>query len=128
MARLLAPSMKVGLSLTKTVLKSLAINVLLSIGVTVATSATDAAIQKKIYGFFMTTLIISNEEIDEIMKIVKLLEECGLLINVVRKSIKNETKEQKYGFLRMFLDMLASSLLGNLSKSQRVKSKYLDEA
>ena len=128
MARLLAPSMKVGLSLTKTVLKSLAINVLLSIGVTVATSATDAAIQKKIYGSFMTTLIISNEEIDEIMKIVKLLEECGLLINVVRKSIKNETKEQKYGFLRMFLDMLASSLLGNLSKSQRVKSKYLDEA
>ena len=128
MARLLAPSMKVGLSLTKTVLKSLAINVLLSIGVTVATSATDAAIQKKIYGSFMTTLIISNEEIDEIMKIVKLLEECGLLINVVRKSIKNETKEQKYRFLRMFLDMLASSLLGNLSKSQRVKSKYLDEA
>ena len=120
--------MKVGLSLTKTVLKSLAINVLLSIGVTVATSATDAAIQKKIYGSFMTTLIISNEEIDEIMKIVKLLEECGLLINVVRKSTKNETKEQKYGFLRMFLDMLASSLLGNLSKSQRVKSKYLDEA
>ena len=43
----------------------------------------------------MTTLIISNKELSDIMKIVKSLEELGLLIKVVRETIKNEAKEQK---------------------------------
>ena len=43
----------------------------------------------------MTTLIISNKELSDTMKIVKSLEELGLLIKVVRKTIKNEAKEQK---------------------------------
>ena len=59
--------------------------------------ATHAAIQKKI------TLIISNEEMKNIMKIVKSFEESGLLIKRVSKIIENETKEQKYGFLSMLL-------------------------
>ena len=64
------------------------------------------------YGF--TTLIISNEEMNDIMNIVKSLEESGLLIEGVRETIKNEAKEQKGGFLRMLLGTLRASLLGNL--------------
>ena len=74
----------------KNVLKPLAKSVFIPLGLTVAASATDAAIHKKIFGSNMTTLIISNEEMDDIMKIVKLLEESGLLIKGVRETIKNE--------------------------------------
>ena len=49
-----------------------------------------------------------------IMKIVNSFEECGLLIKGVRKTIKNESKEQKGGFLKMLLGTLGASLLGNL--------------
>ena len=51
---------------------------------------------------------------NDIMKIVKCLEESGLLIKGIRETIKNETKEQKGGFLGMFLETLGASLLGNL--------------
>ena len=56
-------------------------------------SAADAAIQNKIYGSGTTALIISNEEMEDIMKIVKSLEESGLLIKGTSEKIKNETKE-----------------------------------
>ena len=62
-----------------------------------------------------TTLIISNEEMNDIMKIVKSLEEFGLLIKGVSGTIKNEAKEQKGGFVEMLLGTLGGSLLGNLS-------------
>ena len=61
----------------------------------------------------MTTLIISSEEMNNSMKIVKSLE-SGLLINNVIETIKNEVKEQKEGFLRMLLGTLGASLSGNL--------------
>ena len=61
-----------------------------------------------------TTLIILNEEINDIMKIVKSLEESGLLVKCVSKTIKNETKEQKGGILSMLFGTLGASLLGNL--------------
>ena len=61
-----------------------------------------------------TTLIISNEEMNDIMKIVKSLEESGLLIKGVSETIKNEAKEQKEGFVEMLLGTLGASLLGNL--------------
>ena len=51
---------------------------------------------------------------NDIMKIVKSLEESGLLIKTVSETIKNEAKEQKRGFLRMLLGTLGASLLGNL--------------
>ena len=54
------------------------------------------------FGSGNTTLIISNEEINDIMKIVKSLEEYGLLMKGVIKTIKNERKQQKRGFLRHF--------------------------
>ena len=62
----------------------------------------------------MTTLIISNEEVHNIMKIIKSLEECSLSIKGVSKTIKNEAKEQKRGFLGMLLVTLGDILLGNL--------------
>ena len=61
-----------------------------------------------------TTLIISNKEMNDIMKIVKSLKESGLLIKDVSETIKSEAKEQKGGFLGMLLGTLGASLLGNL--------------
>ena len=62
----------------------------------------------------MTALIISNDEIHDIIKIVKSLEDSGLLIEGVTKTIRNEVEEQKGGFLSMLLGTLSASLLGNL--------------
>ena len=62
----------------------------------------------------MTTLTISNEETDNIMKTIKSLEESGVLLKRVSKTIVKEAKDQKGGFLIMLLGTLAASLLGNL--------------
>ena len=62
------------------------------LGLTAAASAADAAIHKKMFGSGTTTLLILNEEMNDIMKIVKSLEESGLLINGVSRTIKNEAK------------------------------------
>ena len=67
------------------------------------------------FGLGITTLIISNEEMNNIMKIGKSLEESGLLIEGVRETIKNEAKEQKGGFFAMLLGTLGASLWWNLS-------------
>ena len=62
-----------------------------------------------------TTLIISNKgKINDIIKIVQALEDSNILLKGVTKTIKNETKEQKGGFLSMLLGTLGASLLGNL--------------
>ena len=76
--------------------------------------AIDAGVQKKIYGSGTTTLVISNEEMDDIMKIVQVLEDSNILLKGVTKAIKNETKEQKGVFLSMLLSTLGASLLGDL--------------
>ena len=78
----------------KNVSKPLAKRVSISLGLTAA-AATDAAIHKKMFGSGMIELIISNEEMNYIMKIVKSLEEYGLLIKSLSKTIKNEAKEHK---------------------------------
>ena len=62
----------------------------------------------------MTTLIISNDEIHDIIKIVKSLEDSRLLLKGVTESVQNEVKEQKGEFLSMLLGMLGASLLGKL--------------
>ena len=84
------------------------------LGLIAAASATYAAIHKKMFGSSKTTLIISYEEMNDIIKIIKSLEESGLLIKGVSKKIKNEAKEQKFGFISMLLGTLGASLLGNL--------------
>ena len=74
------------------VLKPLAKSVLIPLGLTAAASATDAAIHKQMFGSSNTTLIISNEEINDIIKIIKSLEESMFLIKGVSETIKNEAK------------------------------------
>ena len=83
---------KTGLSLIRNVLKPLATSIFIPLGSTAIASATDAAIHKNMFGSGMTTLIISNEEINDIMKMVKYLEESGLSIKRVGETIKNEAK------------------------------------
>ena len=87
-------------------------SVLIPLGVKAA--ATDAAIHKKIFGSGVTTLTISSEEMIDIMKIIKSLEESGLLIKDVSKTIKNKAEEQIGRFLSMLFGTLGASLLGNL--------------
>ena len=88
-------------SLIGNVLKRLAKSVLIPLEMTTTASATDAAIHKKMSCSGFTTLITSNEEMEDIMKKIKCLEESGLLIKVVSETIKNVAKEQKRELLRM---------------------------
>ena len=92
----------------------LAKDVLAPLGITAAASVIDAGIQKKIHGLGTTTLIVSNEEMNDIMKIVQALEDSIILLKGVTETFKNETKEQKGGFLSMLLGALRASLFGNL--------------
>ena len=66
------------------------------------------------FGFGATTLISSNNEMNDIMKIFKSLEESELVLKVISETIKNEAKEQKGGFFGTLLGTLGASLLGNL--------------
>ena len=59
-------------------------------------------------------LIIWNDQINDIIKIVKSLEDSGFLLKGVTETVQNEAKEQKGGFLSMLLGTLAAGLLGNL--------------
>ena len=114
LGKLLGPLLKTGLPLTKNVVKPLAKSVLIPLGLTAAASAADAGIHKKILGSGNTTLIISNEEMNDIIKIVQALEDSNILLKGVTETVKNETKEQKGGFLSMLLGTLGASLLSNL--------------
>ena len=86
-----------------------------------AASAADAGIHKKILGSgYNTTLIISNDEVKDILEIVTSLEDSGLLLKGVGEIIKNEAKEQKRGFLSMLLGTLGASFLGNMLSGKGV--------
>ena len=91
----------------------LAKNVLAPLCLTAAMSAIDGGIQKKIHGSGVK-LIIEQKDMNDIMKIVEALENFGILLKGVIKTIGNETKEQRGGFLSMLLGTLGASLLGNL--------------
>ena len=85
------------------------------LGVSAAASATDAAINQKIHGSGNhTTLIISNDDMQHLLKIVKSLEDSGILLDGITETVKNEVKGQKGGFLSMLLGTLRASLLGDL--------------
>ena len=105
LSKLAGPLLKVVLPLAK--------NVLAPLGLTAAMSATDGSIQKKIHGWGVK-LIIEQEDMNDIMKIIEALENPGILLKGVTKTIENETKEQRGGFLSMFLGTLGANLLGNL--------------
>ena len=106
LSKLAGPLMKVAMPLAK--------NVLAPLGLTAAMSAIDGSIQKKMHGSGATKLIIENEDMNDIMKIIEALENSGILLKGVSKTTKNETKEQKGGFLSMLLGTLGASLLGSL--------------
>ena len=96
-------------------IKPLSKSVLIPLVLTAAASAVDIGIHKKILGSGNTTmLIISNDEINDIIKIVKSLEDSGLLLKGVTETVQNEVKEQKEGFLSMLLGTLGASLLRHL--------------
>ena len=107
--RSLAPLLKCGLPLVKNVIKPLAKSNLIPLGLTAEASAADAGIHKNILGSGTTTLIILNEEMNDIMKINQALEDSYILLKGVTKTIKNETEEQKGGFLSMLLGTLGAS-------------------
>ena len=90
LSKLAAPLMKIAVLLAK--------NILAPLGITAAASAINTGIQKKIHGSGTTTLIISNEEINDIMKITQDLEDSNILLKGVTKTMKNETKEKKEDF------------------------------
>ena len=111
LSKLAGPLMKVAMSLAK--------NVLSPLGLTAAMSAIDGSIQNKIHGSGATKgagvkLIIGQEDMNDIIKIIEELENSGVLLKGVTKTIENETKEQRGGFLSMLLGTLGASLLGNL--------------
>ena len=105
LSKLAGPLMKVAMPLAK--------NVLPSLGLTAAMPAIDGSIHKKIHGSGVK-LIIEQEDMNHIMKIIEALENSGILLKGVSETIKNETKEQRGGFLSMLLGTLGASLLGNL--------------
>ena len=124
LGKLLGLLLKTGLPLIKNVIKPLAKSVLISLGLTAAASSADAGIHKQILGSGRlldlapphnnTTLIISNDEMDDILRIVKSLEDSGVLLKGVSETIQNEAKEQRGGFLSMLLGTLGASLLGDV--------------
>ena len=115
---------KAGLPLMKSVLKPLAKSILIPLELTAATSGAYGGILKKVLGWGMgpsnlaqqTTLLISNEEMGDIIKKVESLEESGLLMKGVSEIIKTKSKEQKGG-------TLSASLLGNLLTVKAVKAE-----
>ena len=92
--------------LIEKLLQPLAERGLIQLALTSVASAADTPIHKKMFGSGRTTLIISNEEMNNIMKIVKSLEESRLLIKGVSKAIKNQAKKLKIGFLIMLSSTL----------------------
>ena len=105
LSELAGPLMKVALPLAKNVLAPLAL--------TAAMSAIDGSIEKKINGSGVKS-IIEQGDMNDIMKIIKALENSGILLKGVSKTIRNETKKQRGGFLSMLRGTLGASLLGNL--------------
>ena len=94
LGRLLEPLLKTGFPLMKNVLKRLVKSVLIPLGLTAAASAIEAAIHKKIFGSGTAILIISNEEMNDILKIVTSLEESGLLIKGISEKWSKKSKRR----------------------------------
>ena len=116
LSKLAGPLMKVAMPLAK--------NVLAPLGLTAAMSAIDGSIKKKMLGSGTTTFIISNDEINDIIKIFKSLEDSGVLLKGISETIQHEAKEQRGGFLSVLLGTLGASLLGNLlSGGKELKKK-----
>ena len=107
------PLLKKGLKNMKNVIETLGKSLLIPLGLTAAASTADAGVHKKIFESGNTTLITSNNKLEDIIKIIKSLEDSDLLLRGVTETVQNKIKEQKWGFLSMLLGTLGASLLGN---------------
>ena len=116
--KLAGPLMKVAMPLAK--------NVLAPLGISAAISAIDGSIKKKMLGSGATkgagttTLIISIDEMDDILKIVNSLEDSNVLLKGVSETIQHEAKEKRGGFLSILLGTLGASLLGDILSGKGV--------
>ena len=106
LGKLAGPLMKVAMPLTK--------NALAPLGLSAAMSAIDGSIKTKMLGSGTTTLIISNDEMYDILKIVKSLEDSNVLLKGVSETIQHEAKEKRGGFLSILLGTLGASLLSDV--------------
>ena len=106
LGKLAGPLMKVAMALAK--------NVLAPLRLSTAMSAIEGSTKKKDAWFWRTTLIISNDEMGDILKIVKSLGNSGVLLKGVSETIQHKAKEQRGGFLGMLLGTLGASLLGDV--------------
>ena len=106
LSKIADPLMKVAVPLAR--------NILVPLEITAAVSAVHAEIQKEVHGSGTTTLIISNEEMNNIMKINQVLEDSNILSKGITKTIENETKERDAEFLGMLIGALGASLLVNM--------------
>ena len=95
LSKITGPLMKVAISIAKTILALL--------GITAAASEIDAEIDQKMHGSGTTIFIISNEEMNDIIKTIEALEDSHILLKGITKIIENETKKQKGEFLGMLL-------------------------
>ena len=112
LGKLAGPLMKVAVPLAK--------NVLAPLGILLQCLQLMEALKKEMLGSGTTTLIISNDEMNDILKIVKSPEGSGLLLKGVSETIQHEAKEQRGGFLSMLLSTLGASLLGDILSSKGV--------
>ena len=120
LGRLLGPLLKTGLQLMKNLIMPLAKSILIPLELTAEASGADAGIHKKVLGSRTATLIKLNDEMEDVIKTVKSLEDSGLLLKGVSETIQNEAKEQKGIFLSMLLGTLRASLLGNILAGREV--------
>ena len=123
LGKLFGPLLKTGLILIGNVFKPLAKSVFIPLGLIAAGSVTDAAIHKIMFRSDMATLAVSNEEMNVILKVVKSLEESGLLIKGDRDTIKHEATKQKQAFLGI---LPGASLLRDLLTGRGTKRTSAD--
>ena len=108
--RFLAPLLKSESPLLKSVIKLLGM-----LGLTAAASVADVAVHKKVLGTRNhTTLIISSDDLNDLLKVINTLENSGVLLDGITETVKNEVKEQKGGFLSTLLSVVGSALLSNM--------------
>ena len=108
----------------KSVIKPQAKSVLVPLGLTAAASTAGAGIHKKILGSgHNTTLVISNGDMQDLFKIIKSLEDSGILLKEVSETNKNEAKDQRGGFLSILLGTLGAILLGDTLFDKKIRRR-----
>ena len=103
-------------------------NVLAPLATMASAFAIDGATQRKMRGQGVRragkgiTLVISNKGMDDIIKIIKSLENSDVFLDGVGETVKHEIKKkQEWGYLRMLFAFLGTSIIGNMLTGERVR-------